>query len=639
MSFEYNWKSLLNNDKDINLLVEHSNKKIIKDFNKFIKSEDVNKSLQYLLDNMYELERLYSLSKIVPIINDNTSNNNLWKNLQNKIENTLTKIYENTLIPKKLLVLKNQNLSDEENNLVNKFLDKYKKNGVYVDDEKKYKLEYSINQIKKNINTKLEKGYVSNITKFNINFYNFENVIREIYNNNTRLNILNEFYSNYNLMDELLKIIIYKNEFKKNYFNYRNPLINLENIKELIINLLNDFKKSNVIVNDVALIKKQLEMKKISFFDVKAFCNYINKDILFVPNDIVKNMITVFENIFKIKISINNKLEGWNDNILVLEIYHNNQKLGLINLDLLDSNNKLNDIKAFFITPRTLYPYNKNYNTYETANIILVSKFKSLIKPSININQIQLLYQEFMKSIIYCFQKNTYSHDYIGNEEYEIFIKYFVQEIIFNENHIKKICYNDQNIMKKIKSIHYTYSRLELFQNLIESLFDLTVFGFSGFIKILKNDYKTEGIKKGVESLNNLYNELFSSFYTDKDYHNLFSPIVMYKIMDNYSGIYYYNIICKLMAHNMYKYFNNNNIVNDFITLISNKCSLFETHNYLIKKHNINTELSNIIVTQNLNDSNNLIETVNIQKISTNTNLKSVDKKNNDNFINNFTEA
>ncbi len=635
MSFEYNWKSLLNNDKDINLLVEHSNKKIIKDLNKLIKSEEKSKIIQYLFNNTYELERLYSLSKIIPIINSNTETNKLWIESRDKIEQTIKKINENTLIPKKLLWLKTQDLTNEDNIIINKFLDKYKKNGIYIENEKIYKIQNSINQILKDINKKLEKGYMSNILKFNVNYYNFENINRELYNNSTRINVLNEFFSNYNLINELVKSIFFRYEFNKNYFNYRNPNINLEDIKGLIINLLNDFKKTNVIINDVNLIKKQLEMSKISFFDVKTLCNFINKDILFVPNDIVKNMIVIFENIFKIKITINNKLEGWDENIIVLEIYHNNQKIGLINLDLLDSKNKYNDIKAFFITPKTSYPYSENNNSFESANIILVSKFKSLIKPSININQIQLLYQEFMKSIIYCFQKNTYGLDFIGNEEYDLFIKYFIQEIIFNENHIKKICYNDQNIMKKLKSIHYTYSRLELFQNLIDSLFDLTVHGFSGFIKILKSDFKNEGINKATQSLENLYNELFSSFYTENDYQNLLSPLYIYKIMDNYTGIYYYNIICKLMAHNLYKYFSNQNIVNDFVGCITNKHSIFETHNYLVNKYKLNSELTNIIkVNKEINLENN-ISSKNSNKIDD----SKYKKKTADNYINNFTEA
>ncbi len=635
MSFEYNWKSLLNNDKDINLLVDHSNKKIIKDFNKLIKSEEKNKIIQYLLNNTYELERLYSLSRIIPIINNNVEINKLWINSRDKIEQTIKKINENTLIPKKLLWLKTQDLSNEESMIINKILEKYKKNGIYIENDKVYKIQNSINQILRDINKKLEKGYMSNILKFNVNFYNFENINRELYNNSIRINVLNEFFSNYNLLNDLVKTILFRYEFNKNYFSYRNPNINLEDIKLLIINLLNDFKKTNVIVNDVNLIKKQLEMSKISFFDAKTLCNFINKDILFVPNDIVKNMIGMFENIFKIKIIINNKLEGWDENIIVLEIYHNNQKIGLINLDLLDSKNKYNDIKAFFITPKTSYPYNQN-SSVETANIILVSKFKSLIKPSININQIQLLYQEFMKSIIYCFQKNTYGLDFIGNDEYDIFVKYFIQEVIFNENHIKKICYNDQNIMKKLKSIHYTYSRLELFQNLIDSLFDLTVHGFSGFIKILKSDFKNDGINKAVNSLENLYNELFSSFYSENDYQNLLSPIFIYKIMDNYAGIYYYNIICKLMAHNIYKYFSNQNIVNDFISCITNKNSIFETHNYIVNKYNLNSELINIIKVNNkeINYENNISS-----KPSNKLEDSKSKKKIADNYINNFTEA
>jgi len=598
-TFEYNWKLLLHSKTDIENIINYTIKRSTKNLNSITKLtiEEKDKFIKQLFDDTYEFNRMYALSGVAPYLTNNAEIRNTWLNAENNLDNFINKLNSNTLIPRKIIENYKSNINHSENQILEKILDNYKKKGIVV-EENDYilKLKHTINKFIEKDQATILKGYKSKITNFNISYYNYPLIVREIFENNQRHNIVSEFYNNNNYAEDLAKVALYKNEISKNakfnnYYEYINENnIDLFEIKNTIIEMINDLTPQ--IHEDIQLIKKETNLNKVNTSDINSLCFFIRKDIKFVVNDVIKNIIQILESTFKITITPNSKLNGWDDDILVLEVKKNNKTIGIINLDIIKKDCKPmgNNICKFFkLTGLTNYPYGKQ--KLEPAYMCILGNYTSLTTQILNFDNVFVLITEFTKAIFSCFELNTYNFNFLG-DEFDEFIKLFIKELIFDENNFNLLCHKNKNIIDKIKLSYDIQNRVELYVNCIETIYDLLLFGNPEIIRNIKNSIKNK--EKLDELMNNFFEKLVKSFYKYDDFNIKLSPYFIINILDKESGKYYYRVINKIITFYIYKFIKNNN-ENDFINLIENKFSIYEIFRKITENNNLENKINNII--------------------------------------------
>jgi hypothetical protein len=609
-SFEYNWKLLLESKTDIDNIINYTIKRSTKNLNNItrLSNEEKDKFIKQLFDDTYEFNRMYALAGIAPYLTNNVEIKKTWLNAEKELEGFINKVNSNTLIPKKIIENYKSNINHSENLILEKILDNYKKKGIVI-EENDYiiKLKHTINKFIEKNQSIILKGYISKITKFNISYFNYPLLVREVFENTRRHNLLDEFYKNNNFIEDLAKVALYKNEIAKNakfnnfyeYINENN--IELFEIKNTIVDMIKDLAPQ--IHDDIQLIKKETKLEKVNTSDINSLCFYIRKDIKFVVNDVIKNIIHILESTFKINIIPSTKLDGWDDDILVLEVKKNNKIIGIINLDIMKNNKKPmgdNICKFFKLTGLTNYPYNKN--KLEASYVCILGNYTSLTTQILNFDNVFTLITEFTKAIFSCFELNTYNFNFLG-DEFDEFIRLFIKELIFDENNFNLLCHKDKNIIHKIKLSYDIQNRVELFVNCVETIFDLLLYGNPEVVRNIKTSIKNNNNLSNV--MNDFFNKLTKSFYTHDDFIIKLSPYFVMNIMDKESGKYYYRVINKIITFYIYKYIKNNN-QDEFINLIENKLSIYEIFRKITENNNLENKINNIINKITFKKKNNI---------------------------------
>ncbi len=555
------------NIKDLDKIVENSIKQSEQNINKILSYDcvaDKDKFLKILEKDTIDINKIYALLNLLSFINTNSE----IMNIENKLNAYNKKLKLNGDFIKKLMYFNKINLNLE----------------LY---QKKF-IENIIEQLKMNKINYLNKIFTDGIqySNFNINIYNYNNVIANL-NKKDRIAVTNKY--NQNIYNILMDTIIARfNESRyhmmDNYFLHKNKLSYnaINKLKNFIIDLIKT-------VNQQLVKKKDIYTKQNFDYD-DIVLNEINYSFYNISlKDFINKTLSFFRNYFNLEINKTDKVNKWDDSVLIYEIKNKNV-IGYLYLDLKKNNSNKPNI-PLYVNLNNSY-INKYYNIREYGQSCIFASFVSYSQKTITYNMAQKLFVEFLLAFYNLFCHNSFGFSNINIENKNI-IESLGEKIFQNENFIKYFYsdYIDDNYdtyieeLKLLKLIKFRYM-------CIDSLYDMALH--------LDESIKTCNPKIIFEKT---YLEISKCYsIPNYNYYNL-NPLLLYKINTDYGAKYYHNIFNEIICHNVsnliinkklgFELFNTlTNINNDFMHNLKEflKNYNFENKNMKFIIKNVNKE-------------------------------------------------
>jgi len=632
----------------------HKSNKLL---NYFIKEKKEN-ILKFLKLDTYNFNIYNSFIGYKLLTTDDTE---FWRMLDNKMNEYNNYIFSSKKLYSILLnVGKDDNLDNESKIFILKIINNMKKNGVTQNNTNILKIKNLIDKNKSIIEEKLLTNDYINIDKKTI-FPNIDNnskikvkldhsnyfyLLNNINDSKKRKKIEDIYNSNLkNCIEEISKILILRYKYSNllgynSYFNYINDTNNdnSEVIKSFINNLLNKINEKSYI--EIQKIKQDLGKNNIEDSinnnDLIYYHNNLSCKVLFKPKNILNIIFAIFKEYFDINfIPIN--LYKWNNNIQVYLCtnFSNGKKLGIIYLDLIESQSKKVDCPFFMkLSDR----YNLNKST-ELVYLSIISNYKNFDEECINYNQCILLFKEFghvLKNVSYKSNVGLINYE----EEFIDFLPQIMEYFALDNDTIKKICNNNDENYQHIIFSKNIDKCFKLKQKCVNATFDHIIHNSPDIIKILIDSVKE---KKDNPVLINLYKELnidimnncSNLINTDIDY---IPYNVIISLINGSQGKIYGSILSDVLAFNTFLQIKNGygnefrkevleDITQSFKLLLNKFIDKFNVNeinlytNYLLNKENINN---------NSEDENNDCEDSPTNQLSEGTNF--FDEKNTEDY-------
>jgi hypothetical protein len=570
-------------------------KKTKENRNKIINTSDLNIVMNILVDDAYEFNSFYTMCGLMSIVYPDKKIRDNWSlcdiKLSKYVESSLkkdTKFYE-----KIVLLRKTHRLNLDEQIFLDKILDSYYKCGYDgKNKEKVKKLRHFENQLESSIANKLleSNSFIINrnditdqetMSATNISFNEISEIEIEIENNkyyypylakklNSRVSrkTLDTSYmakSKY-VLEDFLKLVLCRYEInkncKKNTINLPEIKNNQELLKKIISNLSNEQGKL------FAEIYDNNDHNKINHADVLHYISQM-KDNACKTKFTVQNVITaifdIIKKYFMIEFKISKNKMGWDDNVLIAEVFKNNKLIGCLYLDLLYRDGKT--YQPLSITLNTRWEYPRGKNQLKLPCLVLIASYESMTNNLLTYDDVITLMKEFGQIVHHFSHESSLGINNTSNE-YDLFmIKLFENIAIFDEEFIKKIINNTNDIQKLFKA--YKYEKLYTANNTcIDALFEILIYTSDVFVKFAKDMIKKQ--LKTESSLEKVYHEIYNQFM-DKydgyfDYKNRsVSPNLLFEITNNKNcNTLMWNIINDIISFNIVK----NKLYSQLITYI-----------------------------------------------------------------------
>lgn len=549
-------------------------------------STDYKKIINILADGTYECHYFLSICSLLKLIgSDNDDIKYSWENAEKFMFSYFDEFNSDRLLYQKLIFIKNKIsiLENDEKEFINNIILSMLKYGVNFNENKQHKILKLKDEIIRYNEEIMNYIYTGGILKYNkkleplsslmttteknekviqLNKTLHGYLIKNTENQETRLYI-DTIFSKYankiipTFVDLLLmrfnyaNLLGYKNfiDFQINNCMYRNSNIIIDKIKEITINLRENYLKDDLykkyitdIIYEHEQQRKKLNKKIGSFHILSSF--------LFIFDLLEKLFDISFKPV---------ELITWNKNVETFAIYENNKKqiIGYLFLDLLQRKHKTTKTTSVCFSPSGIYPIEKNIK--KLPIIVILSNLND--PDNISFDKIIEISHEFGHMVHYLFKQNKFCIlNNIHNEiDFVAIPCYLIESKLWSKQSIESIIRfektfsnNDKPLsivpdIIQLKQINFAFN---LLQKCIISAFDQFIHSSNDFIKLILNN---------KQSISNDFNEVFKLIHKNafNASINYISPSVLITLTNGTEGLTHCNIIAEIISTNLINNYDN----------------------------------------------------------------------------------
>ena len=470
----------------------------------------------------------------------------------------VTKINHSKLIYKKIVDIYNHyknKFSDEDKIFITKMIQGYEKNGMLLNNEKRLsfiKSQEVLNKTDLFINKVIQKLNTRVLTKTNVmmNTKNFKKLMIESTNTDYRHFIhkqYNELYSE--VVPEFIKKIKVRNDMSRllnynNYTEYLNEKL-LFNNNDKILSFLKDINK-NIHIDKHHKYGWDFDY---CIHKLKVDGNYYGNSLYFQFENVFKQMLTIYENMFDLQFRLNMSTKVWHNDVICYGVYNAGTDilLGYIYFDLYSRVNKMDVITCYGLKSNCIYPFNSNNRQIPSAAFLANFKKEQYLEYEMVVN----IFSEFIHALHHIFGKSKYailSGFNVPEDIIDIPSKIF-ENICWHKNFIKNLSSHYRNktklpdtIIDSMINTHNQVQSVYFKKFLLLAYFD-TIIHSDDFVKVLSNDTQTS-----IDSMLKLHSQLANNIYAHKE--NF--PLEWYHILDYTNGKFYIAIQTQVIAIDIY---------------------------------------------------------------------------------------
>ena len=602
-----------------NKLIYKSNKIANKITQIKINNEGINIILSMLSNDLNEFNMFHSICGFLQFISPNDKIRKSSYTADLLLSEYVNKFNQRKDIYSKLVAIKqfndnNRFLDDTDIIFIDKLILNFERNGIDLSDDKK-QLLLTINQeISKLENAilecvaKYENTYItlninelhgipiniintfeqiqdnSDIFKIQFNRINYSILMKYIDSSNLRKIIETNYSTKYNdILNYLFKLVVLKDKRAKllsykchsDYKAHIQMTKNSDNIKNFLSELISklDFRYCKEMDTMIKLAHGNINSWDIQYYITKWKHEYgVDENMLreyFELNNTIKEILSIYENIFNIKFVKSDKksqqYDLWHDQVDTYYIKSNNQIIGCLFMDLYMRNGKYKQTRCFCLQPATLT---------QIPMICLASSFvrsaTGEICTLINFHDVISLFHEIAHVLHHTFGKTKYSIFSGINVEID-FVETPAQllDLLCWEKHIIKqlskhyiTCEPLQDkIIEKIIKLKNLDLGIYYKKNILVALFDQVMYSSDKFIDTCENILKNNDTEQQSFLISNLYDQLHEEIMTSSDKNpkykiqlnkNIGLPIEWLNSVSISDSQYYSSIWSRVLSSDMY---------------------------------------------------------------------------------------